>query len=70
VLAAADEPPARGDDVLPLAAGAGEPCAENARYPAAALAAQATATAAAMIAPWPLARRGGVLCNGLPLREP
>jgi hypothetical protein len=31
VLAAADEPSARGDDVLPLASGPGEPCAENAR---------------------------------------
>src|SRR5215471_5331972 len=70
VLAAPDEPPARGGGVLPLAADPGEPCDENARYPAAALAAQATATAAAMIAPRPRVRRGGLLCNGLPLREP
>src|SRR5215472_16769211 len=59
VLAAADEPPARGGGVLPLAAESGEPCDENARYPA-----------AAMIVPRPRVRRDDLLCNGLPLREP
>ncbi len=59
--------------MLLLAAEPGEPREprdENARYPAAALAAQAAATAATMIALRPRVRRGGLLCNGLPLREP
>jgi hypothetical protein len=53
-----------------LGAEPGDRCGENAKYPAAALAAQATATATAMIAPRPRVRRCGLLCNGLPLREP
>ena len=65
VLPAARRLPAAGR----LPAEPGDRCGENAKYPAAALAAHATATAAAMVAPRARVRRSGLLCNGLPLRE-
>jgi hypothetical protein len=61
LLAAPGVPVAREEAVLlavgPLVAEPGDPCGANAKYPAAAVAAQATATAAAMIAPRARVRR-------------